>query len=225
MAAVFVTWNAPRSAAKCAEKLRAQNEAANARRNQKFSIFNELMKTRGIRVTREAVEAFNLIDVVFKDSPKVKDAWAELISLYNRFEATPPALIDEKLLALLKEIAEDLSLAEQLRSADFERFYYPTAIAEEDRANGILSTTARMKSRHNLLGIVQRPNRPHRAGASLPAPRFGRGAQDKRSLQLQKGYFPKFSNRPEFKHPSKFHPSTTQPNQREIRIRPQLTHK
>ena len=92
------------------------------------------MRARGVQITRDSVASFNLIDLVFKDSQKVRDAWAELYSAYGKLNETPNIYITQLLTSLLRVMAEDLGLSEDLRSADFERYYYPTALAEEDRA-------------------------------------------------------------------------------------------
>ena len=133
LAAVFATWNAPRSAASYAESLRKRNEREEEIQRQKLYIFSELMKARGVQITREAVAAFNLIDLVFLDSQIVRDSWAELYSAYTK-RGPPSPVIDDKLKNLLKVMAQDVGLSESLRPADFERYYYPMALAEEDRA-------------------------------------------------------------------------------------------
>lgn len=131
---LFVAWLAPTKAAALAEKIRTENERHNEVRRLKLYIFSELMKARGIQITRDSVSAFNLIDLVYKDSSDVRDAWAELYSGYNRHADVPSAYIDQSLTKLLRVMAADLGLSSDLRSADFERYYYPNALAEEDRA-------------------------------------------------------------------------------------------
>ena len=133
IAAVIVTWNAPRSAARFAERLRVENERFEQTKRQKLFIFSEVLKARGVQITREAVGAFNLIDLVYLDSPKVRDAWAELYSAYTKGNM-PGGVVEDKMNSLLKAIAEDIGLAENLRPADLERYYYPNALANEDRA-------------------------------------------------------------------------------------------
>lgn len=139
IAAVIATWRAPTAAAKMAEMLRVNSERASEVRRLKFYIFSELLKARGVQVTRDAVAAFNLIDLVFKDSNEVRDAWAELYSSYNRAGAGdyPSAFVAQNLTRLLKEMAKDLGLSSDLKSADLERYYYPNALAEEDKAKSL----------------------------------------------------------------------------------------
>jgi len=135
--ALIVVWRSPIAAAKYAENLRLRSEKQNEVRRQKLLIFSELMKARGIQINRESVAAFNLIDVIFIDSPHVKDAWAELYSGYNRLNNMHPSLVEDRLLKLLQAVADDLGLSEKIRSADFERYYYPKALHEEDRARSL----------------------------------------------------------------------------------------
>src|SRR6056297_2675998 len=78
IAAVIVTWRAPRSAAKYAEELRLVSSKVEEGRRLKFHIFRELLKARGVQITRESVAAMNLIDLAFCKSPMVRDAWSEL---------------------------------------------------------------------------------------------------------------------------------------------------
>lgn len=134
---LFVAWRSPKSAAAFAEELRSQNERTSEIRRLKLYIFTEIMKARGIQITRDSVGAFNLIDLVYKDNTDVRDAWAELYSGYNRIHNVPQAYIDQSLTKLLRAMAQDLGLSGDLRSADFERYYYPTALAEEDRARSL----------------------------------------------------------------------------------------
>jgi hypothetical protein len=156
--ALIVVWRAPIAAARYSEDLRVRSERQNEIRKQKYLIFSELMKARGVQITREAVAAFNLIDLVFVDSPKVKDAWAELYSAYGRFNSVHPSIIEEKLLNLLRTIAGDIGLSDELRSADFERYYYPQALAEEDRARAL--------QQKSLIAQIS----PKSAGSLFPPP-------------------------------------------------------
>lgn len=129
---VVVTFFAPMKAAEKAERLRIENDRSQQLKAQKLFIFYELMKARGVQITRESVAAMNLIDLVFLDSKSVKDAWADLYSAYSaRGDVLP--LASDKLKNLLKEIALDIGLDAKLGVSDLERYYYPDAIANEDR--------------------------------------------------------------------------------------------
>lgn len=132
-AAAYATWFGPVRAARLAEELRRQQDAQLEQRREKMKVFLRLMETRATRIDKDSVAAFNLIDLVFIESPSVRDAWAELFSAYSNPVQNFQYQRD-KLLALLRAMATDLGLASDLRSADFERIYYPNALVHEDRA-------------------------------------------------------------------------------------------
>lgn len=136
LATMFAAWAAikgPKAAAKIAEQLRAQSEMLNERRRLKLFVFTTLMRERANLTSVDAVNALNLIDIAFIDVRKVREAWADL---YAGFEPTARRGEDvqaEKVKALLREMADDIGLSDNLRSDDFNRIYYPTAIAEAHR--------------------------------------------------------------------------------------------
>jgi hypothetical protein len=133
LSALFVAWKAPKAAAQFAEDIKSRNENSKYIQSQKMFIFSELMKARGVQITREAVAAFNLIDLVFLESTTVRDAWAELYSAYSK-AGNHSGIVDDKLNFLLREMAADVGLSADLRPADLERYYYPNALANEDNA-------------------------------------------------------------------------------------------
>ena len=132
--AILTNWIAPRFLAHYAEKVRRQAEREAEVARQKRFIFAELMKARGIQVNRDAVAAFNLIDLAFIDNAKVRDAWADLFSAYRHIPPAPAALTSDKMLALLRAIADDIGLGDRFRTADLERYYYPQVLSDEDQA-------------------------------------------------------------------------------------------
>lgn len=132
--AILNTWLAPRYLARYAERVRRRAEQEAEVAKQKRLIFAELMKARGVQVTRDSVAAFNLIDLVFIDNAKVRDAWAELYSAYSHQPPAPPALTSDKMLSLLRAVAEDIGLGGSFRTADLERYYYPNLLSDEDTA-------------------------------------------------------------------------------------------
>jgi hypothetical protein len=76
-----------------------------------------------------AVRSLNHIDIVFSDSREVRDAWSDL---YNALSASLPLhVIGERLTKLLTAMAHDIGIADQLRPDDFNRVYYPDAIAKD----------------------------------------------------------------------------------------------
>lgn len=128
--AVYATFHGPRAAAELAERLRTTGDAHAERRRTKLHVFAVLMANRKAVWTNEAVNALNLIDVVFNDNADVRSWWAELYLSFTR--GIPDHVRDEKLRKLLGAMSRDLSLADELRTDDFGRVYRPDAIVEDD---------------------------------------------------------------------------------------------
>lgn len=128
--AVYATLQGPKAAAELAEKLRGTGEAHSERRRTKLHIFAVLMANRKSVWTTDAVNALNLIDVVFNDNTDVRSCWAELYLSFGR--GIPDHVRDEKLRKLLSSMSRDLNLADELRTDDFGRVYRPDAIVEDD---------------------------------------------------------------------------------------------
>lgn len=78
--AAWATWKGPLAAAKAAERLRRQGDDDAERRRLKLWVFTALMQERGFLASIDAVRALNLIDVVYRDSTALREAWAALIS-------------------------------------------------------------------------------------------------------------------------------------------------
>jgi hypothetical protein len=88
------------------------------------------MQERSAIYTEPAVRALNLIDVVFNDSSRVREAWAEL-SLALNTRPIVPHVMDERLRRMLGVMADDIGLGGGLRTDDIGRVYYPQAIAQD----------------------------------------------------------------------------------------------
>ena len=149
--AALATWHAPRAAAKLSEALRQDSEKVQERQRSKLQIFVTLMQERAAIYSETAVRSLNLIDTVFNDSREVCDAWAELFAVFN-MSPVPPIVLDERLRKLLTEMAKDIGIEGNLRSADFSRVYSPRPI-EEDRL-------IRDLQRQQLLSILQGQSSP-----------------------------------------------------------------
>jgi hypothetical protein len=128
--AAVATWRAPTAAAKLAESLRRDAERHNERQRQKLSVFATLMQERAQVYSDNGVRALNLIDVVFNECRDVREAWSEL---FLAFEMKPliEHVVDERLRKLLGAIAKDIGLADDLRSDDLGRVYFPSVQAQE----------------------------------------------------------------------------------------------
>jgi hypothetical protein len=133
MFAAIATWRGPISAAHLAEKLRQQTEAEGERRRLKLFVFSTIMQERAFIASTESVKALNLIDVVFRESTEVREAWAELFLSFDLKHNVPEHAKEERLRKLLRAMAVDIGIADGLRLDDFGRVYYPNAIAQEER--------------------------------------------------------------------------------------------
>jgi len=130
MFAAYATWAAPRSAAHLAESLRRDAERADQLQKRKMHIFMVLMQERARIYSENAVQALNLIDTVFSECRDVRETWSELFLAFY-MDPLVPHVIDERLRRLLAAIARDLGIAENLRTDDLGRVYYPRASQQE----------------------------------------------------------------------------------------------
>lgn len=142
IAAAIATWRGPLAAANLAETLRRTGENVSEQRRMKLYIFTTIMQERARTWSADCVRAFNLIDVVFAANQKVRDAWASCLASYDGARAVPAHEQETRLHALLREIALDLGMSENLRLDDFARVYYPTALLEENRLQDLQRRTA-----------------------------------------------------------------------------------
>lgn len=130
--AAFATWQGPRSAAKLAEQIRKDTERESERRRMKIQIFSTLMQERATIASIDSVRMLNSIDFVFSDSPRVREAWADLFAIFHTPEGPHPQLREDKLRVLLKEMGADIGLSESLKVDDIARIYYPNVLAKEE---------------------------------------------------------------------------------------------
>jgi hypothetical protein len=124
----IATWRAPRSAAKLAEEMRREGDAAARQTALRLQVFSVLMQERASIWSPAAVQNLNLIDVVFNDVPGVRDAWAELYGGFSERSQIPMHVREERMRKLIFEMAKVLGLATNLRPDDFARVYLPTII-------------------------------------------------------------------------------------------------
>jgi hypothetical protein len=106
------------------------------RRNQKLRILHTLMATRHTPILDENVRALNMIDVVFHDSPRVRDLWHEYFGmLCNQGLDNPTGgqQRQKKNLELITEMGKALGYAKALTHLDADRVYYPIGLGEQSR--------------------------------------------------------------------------------------------
>jgi hypothetical protein len=97
----------------------------------KLAVLTTLMQERASVGSAEAVRALNSIDIIFKDSKPVRDAWANLYQSFDPQKAMPPHVHEERLRALLQAIAQDVGLGDGLTPDDFQRVYSPKGLVEQ----------------------------------------------------------------------------------------------
>lgn len=142
IAAAVATWRGPISAARMAETLRRNAEAAADSRRFKVNVFAQLMQERAEIYSADAVRALNSIDVAFSDAVSVREAWSELYQALNSQPIAPPHVLDERIRRLLREMAQSLGIGDKLRIDDFGRVYYPNALVEERRVRDLERSAA-----------------------------------------------------------------------------------
>lgn len=146
IAAAVAAWRVPLATARMADQLRQRSDADMESRRFRLNIFAYIMQGRAEIWSEETVRALNSIDVAFNHSRSVREAWAELYQALNS-RPQPTHLVDERVRKLLREMAQDLGLAESLRMDDFGRVYFPTAMLEEREVRALerQATLARLK--------------------------------------------------------------------------------
>lgn len=132
--AVLATFAAPWINARLTENWQQRQE----RRRLKLWVFGTLMQDRGGPISNDAVRAYNLIDALFHDGRKVRDAWGEYYDSLGdgRLGTGEGARIrEDKRNALLRTMAEEIGLGDHFVSQDFTRVYRPMGMAEQDEIN------------------------------------------------------------------------------------------
>ena len=102
-------------------------------KKEKEKIFTILMSKRYDFTVKESVEALNMIDVVFYNSIKVRDAWKEFLDAVNK-KGSP---INDKYLRLLELIADDIGYKD-ICWEDIKQFYYPVGLANRRQDEDVL---------------------------------------------------------------------------------------
>jgi len=95
-----------------------------AKKDAQLKVFLTLMSDRRTNpITKEWVDALNIIDVVFQDNKKVRQAWREYLDSLNerspQFESSNSFKLD-----LLSEMAMALGY-KNLKQTEIDRFYSP----------------------------------------------------------------------------------------------------
>lgn len=130
---IYVTREAPLSAAKLASQLQDESE----KRRLKMWVFGTIMQNRSMMADIECVKAVNLIDTVYYNDKAVRDAWASLYAQTIENGAKKDSneigskLWEIKRNDLLSCMAKSLGLDNDFRPDDFLRVYLPLGLSKE----------------------------------------------------------------------------------------------
>jgi hypothetical protein len=102
------------------------------REDLKRWVFMTLMQQRATPYTLEAVQAFNVIDVVFGDAHSVRDKWAVYFKSMDVSQQVPDSMKRQQLTELLAAMAADLGLT-GIRYDDLTRSYSPEYVVRRIR--------------------------------------------------------------------------------------------
>lgn len=122
------------------------------KRKDKMQIFKALMTARIYGWTVESVHALNVIDIVFVDDKKVRNAWAQLHNRYCVENPTQTQLeqIKTAQYKLLEEISNSLGYKDKVTWETIQNPYVPDGMkrqwqeqaASQQAYNTLLSTMA-----------------------------------------------------------------------------------
>lgn len=131
--AVWATFRAPKLAAQFAERLRVEGQKGEEERRLKVQVFTTLMQNRAQIAGSNAVSALNVIDVVFCESPEVREAWRHF-RLATDEQPYSAEKVVERYLSIIEKMARDLGLARSITISDIQACYYPEKLGHMDEA-------------------------------------------------------------------------------------------
>jgi len=133
LSAMFAAWRAPRAAARFADDLRKQAQAAESKQQMRMWVFSMLMKCRKQLANQDAISALNLVDVAFMDEEPVRVALRSFneASIEKPFEAVR---LVERYHVLIEKIADAMGFQSKITSFDIRAGYYPEALSKLDEA-------------------------------------------------------------------------------------------
>ena len=103
------------------------------KRRDKMHVFKTLMTSRIYGLTREGVEAQNIIDVVFVDDKKVREAWKDLNDKYHVSNPDEQHLekVRQAQFKLLEEMARSLGYKDKITWETIQNPYVPNGLIEQ----------------------------------------------------------------------------------------------
>lgn len=118
-------------------------------RQQQLQLLGVLLSLRHQPLSPENFRALNMIDAVFADHAKVRDAWSKYFATLNDPNLNVPAgytIREEKRRDLMIAIVECLGLQKKITTSDLLRAYTPAAVIEIEH----LAIWERIKRREDL---------------------------------------------------------------------------
>lgn len=106
----------------------------NEKRNEKLKILRILMMTRMNRACIDYANALNLIDVVFHNSKKVRQAYKELLEMYYKGNVSDNEF-NTKNLKLIESIIEDIGYSKKINWDEISIPYTPKWYFQELEKN------------------------------------------------------------------------------------------
>jgi hypothetical protein len=113
-------------------------QARQEKRDSKLNLFTTLMMHRKADPPNQAwVNALNLIDVVFYDSPKVLECWHKLYSILSDEPQVGTEAHRHQYISMLYEMGKVLDYA-NLQQIDIDKFYSPKIYAQQAQVNAMM---------------------------------------------------------------------------------------
>lgn len=103
-------------------------------RSRKYAIFAALMGERHQVFSKDATKLLNIVDIVFSDNKRVRDAWADFHNAMHNYKIGQHISgheADQLRIEVLRRMAEDIGLGQTLTNADFYRSYEPSALFKQ----------------------------------------------------------------------------------------------
>ncbi len=108
------------------------------KRKEKMEVFKQLMVSRAISGNYDYVRTLNSLDVVFADSPKVRQAWKELYNEYANSNSNNIAIISKRT-KLIVSVAEDLGYSGKIEWNEIiENPYIPNWLVDDWKQTDIV---------------------------------------------------------------------------------------
>ena len=131
------------------------------KRKDKMEIFKTLMTTRIYGYTIDRVNALNVIDVVFADDKKVRDAWKDLLDKYSvdldKADQQQTEKIKKANYKLLEEISNSLGYKDKITWETIQNPYCPIGLSNQMRTQNSYNNNMNCIS-EEMLKIISNMN-------------------------------------------------------------------